>query len=36
MIPTKLLKKKVSSTRTYKYRICDDLGKLFEQVQDAR
>ena len=36
MIPLKLLKKKVVSTRTYKYRIYDNLSQPFSQVQLVR
>lgn len=36
MIHPQLLRKKVSSTRTYKYRIHDDLTKPFNQVQIVR
>ena len=36
MIPAQLLRKKVSSTRTYKYRIYDDLTESFKQVQTVR
>ena len=34
--PAQLLRKKVSSTRTYKYRIYDDLAEPFKQVQTVR
>ncbi|MES5142112.1 hypothetical protein [Lactobacillus crispatus] len=36
MIPAQLLRKKVSSTRTYKYRIYDNLAESFKQVQTVR
>lgn len=36
MIPVQLLRKRVTSTRTYKYRIYDNLADAFEQVQMVR
>ena len=36
MIPAQLFRKKISSTRTYKYRIYDNLAEPFKQVQTVR
>ena len=35
MIPAQLLQKKISSTRTYKCRIYDNLAESFKQVQET-